>query len=110
MLLIGIDLGGKLEEQAELTDLDRLFHDIDAEEIVQDDALQREIAGVRVRADFASVALKSSNFFGAWTSPDRSRSATKGLHPVEACLVERFEDVERGEQERTGAAGRDREQ
>ena len=44
-----LDLGDELEEQAQFADFDRLFHDVHAEEVVEDDGLEDEVAAVGVR-------------------------------------------------------------
>ena len=44
MRRVRLDLGGELEEEAQLTDLHRLFHDVHAVEVVEDDGLQDEVA------------------------------------------------------------------
>ena len=102
-----VDLGGELEEQAELTDLDGLLHDVHAVEVVEDDRFQDEVArGSGAAATCASTFGSRENFSGRCFWPSASRSSTKRLHALQAGFVERLQDIERGEQERAGAAGR----
>ena len=50
--LVGrFDLGDELEEQAEFADFDRLLHDVHAEQVVDDDGLEDEVALVGVLGD-----------------------------------------------------------
>ena len=47
--VVGLDLGGELEEEAQFADFHRLFHDVHAEEVVQNYAFENEVTALRVR-------------------------------------------------------------
>jgi hypothetical protein len=87
MALVGIDLRSEFQEQAKLTYLHRLFHDIHTEEVVQDDALEHKISGTRVPIDPFQDSLEVLEFLGrvAFARPIKVRH--ESLHPIEACLV-----------------------
>ena len=97
--VIAFDLGGQLEEQPQLADLDRFFHDVDAVEVVDDDRLEDKVLAVGVRAAASRIAWK------ALSAADGERRPHRGLaqqhrHPIEAELVERLKDIQCSEQER----------
>ena len=107
IVLDALDLRHQLEEEAQLADFHRLFHDVHAVEVVDDDGLEDEVAAVGVLGDalqhLAEVARTSP---GRCFSPERVQVVHERLHAVQAGLVERLQDVERGKQERARAAGR----
>src|SRR3954447_5668329 len=90
---LGRYLGHQREEEAQLADLHRLFHQIDAVEIVEEDRLQDEIIAIGT---------------GRRASDDSDRLGFPGasLHPVEAGCIEWPEGLQRGEEERPRAARR----
>ena len=104
IFLARLELRGELEEEAQFADFDGLFHDVHAVEVVDDDGLEDEVVLVRMARGlvqdggefFAVVRV----FFAA-----RFPVVEQGAHSVEAGAVERLKDVERGEEERAGAAG-----
>ena len=57
---VRFDLGGELEEEAQFADFDRLFHDVHAVEVVEDDALEDEVAAVGVGRDIAASTSRNS--------------------------------------------------
>ena len=109
---------GKLEKQAQFADLDRLLHDVHAEEVVQDDAFKNEVTAVRVCRDAVEYASEILEFLvreDGITCRGKAAGcrfcfvrfvAQEGFHAVEAAFIEWFEDVERGEEKGAGAAGR----
>src|SRR6202022_1390461 len=101
---VGINLCGELQEQAELTYLNRFLHNIDAKEVIQNRTLQCEIARVGVRADLRQRCLEILEFFRCMPFGGTFKIADEGLHPVEAGLIKRFEDIEGCEQKRAGTA------
>src|SRR3546814_171373 len=74
----------------------RHLHDIDTEEVVQDDALEREVAGVRMRADLYQRRLEVLELLRCVAFGRPLKIGDKGLHPVKTRLVEWFENVEIG--------------
>ena len=100
-----LDLSDQLEEEAQLADFDRLFHDVHAVQVVDDDGLEDEVAAVGMRGDLGQRRPEVRELSSDVARRQRRWLVDERLHPVQAGLVERFEDVERGEQERAGAAG-----
>lgn len=89
--------GHHLEEEPQAGDLRRLVHDVHAVEVAQDDVLVDEI--LAVRAELARNLLQ-------FRLEEIRIRRVHLLHAVETRLVERFKDVERGEEERPRSAGR----
>ena len=124
----------ELQEEAQFADLHRLFHDIDAEEIIDDDALVDEIFDVIMLADAdqfcaeliedSALALirgieefellrdivgKGENAFAFPIDGNRRIAGfarVEFLHFLHAGGIERIQYFQRGEEESARAAGR----
>ena len=108
-LVVGLELGDELEEEAQLADLDGLFHDVDAVEVVQHDGLEDEVplAGVffDLFQDGAEVAERPGAAAQIPAFAGMTEVVEEAAHPLEAGGVEGFEDIEGREEECAGAAG-----
>ena len=103
---IGFDLGGELKEQAELADLDRLLHDVHAEEIIENDALQDEVAAVGVCRDIRQYQSKIRVLFWAMRLARPIKFINEPFHAGETCFVQRLQNIQRREEKGAGTTGR----
>ena len=103
-LLVAVELRHKLEEQAQLADLYRLFHDVDAVQVVDDDRLEDEVAFAGVLLDLSQHFPEVLHLLRAVLAPRPVEVVEKAAHGVETGVVQRLQHAERGEQERAGAA------
>ena len=99
VVFVHVHHGDHLEEETESRDFRGLVHDVHAVEVAEDDGFVDEVLAV------AAVAGRPPYHFGEFILEEVGILGVEFLHAVEARLVERFEDVERGEEERARAAG-----
>ena len=104
-LVVSLELGDELEEEAQLADLYGLFHDVDAVEVADDDRFEDEVRLAGMVADVGPDLAEIAQGLGAVGALRTFQVVEKAFHGLEAGGVERFEDVEGGEEEGAGAAG-----
>ena len=99
VLVVGIDIHNRhhLQEKTQPGDFRRLVHDVHAVEIAEDDVLVDEVLLIRAELvlDLRQLVLEELGVV-----------AMEIPHSVEANLIQRLKDVERGKQERAGSARR----
>ena len=103
-LFVTLQLGCQLQEEAQLADLHGLFHDVDAVEVVQDDGLEDEVALAGVLLHLPQDVFEVTQIVRA-TAIEAFFVVQEAAHPLQAGGVERFQNVEGGEEERAGTAG-----
>ena len=97
-LVVAFQLGYQLEKQAQLADFHRLFHDVNAVEVVQDYGLEDEVplAGVTIR--LVQYPPKVLKMVGTALALGPFGIVQETQHPFHAGGVQRFKYVESSEE------------
>ena len=104
-LVVSLELGDELEEEAQLADFYGLFHDVDAVEVADDDRFEDEVRLAGMVAYMGPDLAEIAQGLGAVGALRTFQVVEKAFHGLKAGGVERFEYVEGGEEEGAGAAG-----